>query len=71
MMDANFERSKGRRRKIDRRLMDGEWPVLLGVMGKGAGKDRYLSLAELNELFHENTLPQRVITRIEKLERKS
>src|SRR5262249_36406059 len=28
-MDANFARAKGRRRMIDRRLMDGEFPILL------------------------------------------
>lgn len=65
MMDANFARAEGRRRKIDRALMDGEWPVLLAVMGKGKGSSRYLSLAELGDLFIENTLPQRVLTRIE------
>src|SRR5581483_8182712 len=34
-MDANFERAKGHRRSIDRKLMNGEWPVLLKIMGKG------------------------------------
>jgi hypothetical protein len=28
-MDANFARAEGRRRKIDRRPMDGEFPILL------------------------------------------
>ena len=37
-MDANFERAKGTRRWIDRQLMDGEWPVLLNIMGKGEGE---------------------------------
>lgn len=60
MMDANFERAAGRRRRIDRTLMDGEWPVLLKVMGKGRGKDRYLSLAELRVLFVERRLPKRM-----------
>jgi hypothetical protein len=36
MMDANFARAAGRRRRIDRRLMNGEWPILLQVMGKQA-----------------------------------
>src|SRR5579883_1490892 len=27
-MDANFARAKGHRRAIDRKLMNGEWPVL-------------------------------------------
>ena len=43
-MNANFERAKGHRRWFDRLLMNGEWPVLLNIMGKGEG---------------EATLPQR------------
>jgi hypothetical protein len=42
-MDANFARAKGKRRWIDRQLMKGEWPVLLRIMGKGEGDERYLS----------------------------
>ena len=34
-MNANFERAAGHRRAIDRKLMEGEWPVLLRIMGKG------------------------------------
>ena len=64
MMDANFERSKGRRRKIDRALMNGEWPVLLKVMGKNEGDDRYLSLDELRELFVNLRLPDRISQRL-------
>jgi hypothetical protein len=37
-MNANFARAKGSRRAIDRLLMNGEWPVLLHIMGKGDGK---------------------------------
>jgi hypothetical protein len=69
MMDANFARAKGRRRRIDRRLMDGEWPPLLGIMGKGTGTGRYLSLTELGELFLDHTLPQRILSRIERMDR--
>jgi hypothetical protein len=60
MMDANFERAAGRRRPIDRRLMNGEWPILLKVMGKQGRAGRYLSLAELRGLFAERRLPQRM-----------
>jgi hypothetical protein len=60
MMDANFERAAGRRRKIDRRLMDGEWPILLKVMGKQGRAGRYLSLEELRGLFVERRLPARM-----------
>ncbi len=65
MMDANFERAKGRRRRIDRRLMDGEWPVLLQVMGKEGRGGRYLSLVEVRDLFVERRLPARMLERLE------
>lgn len=64
MMDANFERAARRRRKIDRRLMDGEWPVLLKVMGKDGRGGRYLSVKELRQLFRERTLPARMLQRL-------
>ena len=63
-MDANFDRAKGARRPIDRQLMNGEWPVLLRVMGKGAGDDRYLSVAEVRTLFVERRLPDRIAARL-------
>jgi hypothetical protein len=63
-MDANFERAKGSRRAIDRKLMDGEFPVLLAIMGKGEGEERYLSVAEVRTLFVERRLPERVAGRL-------
>jgi hypothetical protein len=63
-MDANFERAKGHRRWFDRRLMNGEWPVLLDIMGKGQGADRYLSVAEVRTLFVERQLPGRITARL-------
>jgi hypothetical protein len=63
-MDANFERAKGHRRAIDRRLMNGEWPVLLHVMGKGEGEQRYLSVAEVRTLFVERRFPDRIVGRL-------
>lgn len=63
-MDANFERAKGSRRAIDRKLMDGEWPVLLDIMGKGEGGERYLSVAEVRTLFAERRLPERINARL-------
>jgi hypothetical protein len=63
-MDANFERAKGARRWIDRKLMNGEWPVLLRVMGKGDGEERYLSVAEVRTLFLERRLPDRIVGRL-------
>jgi hypothetical protein len=64
MMDANAERAGSRRRLVDRKLMDGEWPVLLKVMGKPGRAGRYLSLAELRELFVARRLPARMLARL-------
>lgn len=63
-MNANFDRAKKERRAIDRKLMEGEWPVLLRIMGKGEGDQRYLSVAEVRTLFTERRLPQRINTRL-------
>ncbi|MCB4362307.1 hypothetical protein KIH07_01080 [Hydrogenophaga taeniospiralis] len=67
MMDANFERAAGNRRSIDRKLMDGEWPILLKVMGKQGKTGRYLSLKEVGELFVERRLPERMSRRLTKV----
>lgn len=64
MMDANFARAAGRRRAIDRRLMDGEFPLLLRIMGKEGVSGRYLSLAELRTLIIDQRLPARVEARL-------
>jgi hypothetical protein len=63
-MDANFARAKGHRRWFDRQLMNGEWPVLLDIMGKGEGAERYLSVAEVRTLFVERRLPERIAARL-------
>jgi mono/diheme cytochrome c family protein len=63
-MNANFARARGHRRLIDRVLMIGEWPVLLRIMGKGEGKKRYLSVAEVRTLFVERRLPDRINERL-------
>ena len=63
-MNSNFERAKGKRRWFDRKLMDGEWPVLLNVMGKGDGEERYLSVAEVRTLFVDRLLPERIVARL-------
>jgi hypothetical protein len=60
-MNANFARAEGRRRMIDRRLMDGEFPILLRVIGKQGRDERYLSIAELKTLFAERLLPERMV----------
>jgi hypothetical protein len=69
MMDANFARAVGKRRRIDRALMQGEWPILLRVMGKTSADGRYLSLTELRMLFVERRLPARIVRRLESLEK--
>jgi hypothetical protein len=63
-MNANFGRAKGHRRLIDRLLMNGEWPVLLKVLGKGEGDDRYLSVGEVRTLFVERKFPARIVARL-------
>jgi hypothetical protein len=60
-MDANFERAKGRRRLVDRALMNGEWPVLLKVMGKAGQSGRYLSVKDVETLFTDCSLPPRMV----------
>ncbi|MEN9435478.1 MAG: hypothetical protein RIR09_133 [Pseudomonadota bacterium] len=65
MMDANFARAAGARRLVDRALMDGEWPVLLLVMGKPSADGAYLSVTELRTLFVQQRLPQRVLARLD------
>jgi|SRR4051812_29199969 hypothetical protein len=45
-------------------LMKGEWPVLLNIMGKGEGDERYLSVDEVRTLFVERRFPDRIIARL-------
>ena len=59
-MDANYARAAGRRRLVDRALMNGEWPILLKVMGKKGKAGRYLGLKEVEELFTKRRLPARM-----------
>lgn len=75
MMDANYARAAGHRRLIDRQLMNGEWPILLKVMGKQGfkqdkqgkqGKEElYLSLKDVSDLFEKRALPQRMMKKLE------
>ena len=64
MMDANFARAAGKRRRIDRALMNGEWPILLRVMSKPSVDGHYLSLTELRTLFVERRFPPRITQRL-------
>ncbi len=63
LMDANFARSP-KHKKMDRKLMEGEWPVLLEIMGKPCASGPYLSLAEVRTLFVDRHLPERVVQRL-------
>jgi hypothetical protein len=63
-MDANFARAAGRRRIIDRTLMNGEWPVLLKVMGKEGPGGRYLGLQDVIDLFRNRRFPARMNRRL-------
>ena len=49
--------------------MNGEWPVLLDIMGKGEGEERYLSVAEVRTLFVERRLPDRIVARLQRSRR--
>lgn len=59
-MDANWERARGQRRRIDRTLMDGEWPVLLEVLGQQGIAGRYLAVADVRRLVLDFALPERL-----------
>lgn len=60
-MEANWQRGEGKRRKIDRRLMDGEWPFLLKVMGIDSAAGRYLSMKDVRSLIIDHELPERML----------
>ena len=72
-MAANFQRAKdehppsyGMAHCYYPLLMLGEWPVLLDIMGKGEGKDRYLSVAEVRTLFVDKRFPDRIIALLQR-----
>ena len=65
MMDANFARARSTRRRVDRAMMNAEWPVLLKFMGKDAADGtRYLCVDEVQVLVRDRRLPQRVADRL-------
>jgi hypothetical protein len=65
-MAANLKRAGDAARWYYPILMKGEWPVLLKIMGKGEGDDRYLSVAEVKTLFVERRFPDRIVARLPK-----
>jgi hypothetical protein len=64
-MAANIKRAGDQARWYYPILMKGEWPVLLDIMGKGEGDDRYLSVAEVRTLFVERRFPARIVARLQ------
>jgi hypothetical protein len=65
-MKANLKRDGDAARWYYPLLMKGEWPVLLKILGKGDGDERYLSVAEVRTLFVEKRLPERITARLPK-----
>lgn len=65
-MKANLKRDGDKARWYYPMLMKGEWPVLLKILGKGNGSERYLSVAEVRTLFVERRLPERITARLPK-----
>ena len=63
-MAANLKRAGDAARWYYPKLMQGEWPVLLNILGKGEGEERYLSVAEVRTLFVERRLPARITARL-------
>ena len=65
-MAANLKRAGDAAHWYYPMLMKGEWPVLLKILGKGEGEERYLSVDEVRTLFVEKRLPERITTRLPK-----
>ena len=64
-MKANIKRAGDQARWYFPMLMKGEWPVLLEILGKGEGDDRYLSVAEVRTLFVDRRFPARIVARLQ------
>jgi hypothetical protein len=64
-MAANLKRAGNAAKFYYPLLMKGEWPVLLNILGKGEGDQRYLSVAEVKTLFVERRFPARIVARLD------
>jgi hypothetical protein len=64
-MAANLKRAGNAAKFYYPLLMKGEWPVLLNILGKGEGDERYLSVAEVRTLFVERRFPARIVARLD------
>ena len=63
-MAENLKRDGDKARWTYPIMMQGEWPILLDILGKGEGEARYLSVAEVRTLFVERKLPDRITARL-------
>ncbi|PSO19580.1 cytochrome c [Bradyrhizobium sp. MOS003] len=63
-MRDNLKRAGSAARWYYPLLMKFEWPILLKIIGKGTGEDRYLSVADVRTLFNERQLPARINQRL-------
>lgn len=69
MLDANSERAKDQKRPFDRMIMNGEFPILLQVLGKqtqsiNGNSERYLAVSDVERLFKDRQFPARIAKRI-------
>ena len=63
-MAENLKRDGDKARWTYPIMMQGEWPVLLDILGKGEGEARYLSVADVRTLFVDRKLPKRITDRL-------
>jgi hypothetical protein len=64
-MAENLKRDGDKARWTYPIMMQGEWPVLLDILGKGEGEARYLSVAEVRTLFVDRQFPKRITDRLQ------
>ncbi len=64
-MAENLKRDGDKARWTYPIMMQGEWPVLLNILGKGEGEARYLSVAEVRALFVDHRFPKRITDRLQ------
>jgi hypothetical protein len=64
-MAENLKRDGDKARWTYPIMMQGEWPVLLDILGKGEGDARYLSVADVRTLFVDRRFPDRIVARLQ------
>ena len=64
-MAENLKRDGDKARWTYPIMMQGEWPVLLDILGKGEGEARYLSVADVRTLFVDRRFPDRIVARLQ------